>query len=63
MTRLIDSVNWQPKALRSSYLRRKKRGHADDVASVVFSPEGNSIVSGSYDGTLKIWDVSALSSD
>lgn len=33
-------------------------GHQDKVNSVVFSPDGELLVSGSEDGTLKIWDVS-----
>ncbi|RKU22530.1 hypothetical protein C6500_03245 [Candidatus Poribacteria bacterium] len=33
-------------------------GHKDKVNSVVFSPDGELLVSGSEDGTLKIWDVS-----
>ena len=40
----------------------KKSAHSDRVTSVAFSPDGKSIVSGSYDKTLKVWDagVSAL---
>ncbi len=32
-------------------------GHGRGVNSVAFSPDGSQIVSGSTDGTLKIWDV------
>jgi WD40 repeat protein len=32
-------------------------GHTDDVWSVVFSPDGNQIASGSDDGTIVLWDV------
>lgn len=32
-------------------------GHRGDVRSVAFSPDGRFIVSGSYDRTLKLWDV------
>ena len=35
-------------------------GHSEKVASVKFSPDGKRIVSGSYDGTVKIWDISRL---
>ncbi|SCO92739.1 related to WD40-repeat protein (notchless protein) [Fusarium oxysporum] len=32
-------------------------GHTDQVTSVAFSKDGNHIASGSYDHTVKIWDV------
>jgi len=32
-------------------------GHSSDVRSVSFSPDGASIVSGSYDDTVKVWSV------
>ena len=40
----------------------KQSAHSYSVLSVVFSPDGKSIVSGSRDKTLKVWDagVSAL---
>ena len=34
------------------------KGHTDTVWSVAFSPEGQRIVSGSYDKTEQIWDAS-----
>lgn len=33
------------------------KGHDDQVRSVAFSPDGARIVSGSYDETIRIWDV------
>ena len=35
-------------------------GHTNDVVSVAFSPDGNIIASGSWDGNVKIWDARTL---
>jgi WD40 repeat protein len=35
----------------------KIQGHADAVGSVAFSPDGQSIISGSYDNTVRVWDA------
>ncbi|ETO15642.1 hypothetical protein RFI_21722, partial [Reticulomyxa filosa] len=35
------------------------KGHSDNVNSVQFSPDGNRIVSGSTDGTIRLWDASS----
>ena len=40
----------------------KQSAHSHVVTSVAFSPDGSTIVSGSFDQTIKVWDagVSAL---
>ena len=35
----------------------KQNAHSRAVASVAFSPDGKTIVSGSGDKTLKVWDA------
>ena len=37
--------------------KRTLNGHSEFVTSCCFSPDGASVLSGSYDETLKIWDV------
>ena len=37
----------------------KQNAHSDRVTSVAFSPDGKTIVSGSYDNTLKVWGALA----
>ena len=35
----------------------ERKGHASDVDSVAFAPDGNTLVSGSSDNTIKLWDA------
>jgi len=37
--------------------QRTLKGHTGGVLSVAFSPDGKRLVSGSYDGGLKVWDA------
>ena len=41
-------------------LSEKVNAHSNNITSVVFSPDGTKIVSGSYDRTIKVWDFGAL---
>jgi len=38
----------------------KENAHSKAVASVAFSPDGATIVSGSGDQTIKVWDAGSL---
>ena len=40
-------------------LSEKTNAHSREITSVAFSPDGTKIVSGSYDKTIKVWDVGA----
>ena len=47
-------------AAASLELKAVKCAHSGDVNSVAFSPDGKTIVSGSDDKTLKVWDSGVL---
>ena len=63
-------MRWARRAKRA-WARARGRGggesagcgesaHSGDVNSVAFSPDGKTIVSGSDDKTLKVWDAGVL---
>jgi WD40 repeat protein len=41
----------------------KISGHEQDIPSLAITPDGSQLISSSYDGTLKIWDLSKFITD
>jgi WD40 repeat protein len=48
-----------PVSAQEPKLRATLHGHTQAVVSVAYSPDGKTLASASYDGTLKLWDVTS----
>ena len=46
-------------AMLINCVAEKTKAHSDAINSVTFSHDGTKIVSGSADGTIKVWDLGA----
>lgn len=52
-----DSVDNEIKIYEFNNLERSLRGHQDRIASAVFSSDSRRVLSGSADGTVRLWDI------
>src|SRR4029077_2379745 len=59
-TVMIWEVDWDTGKYKEF---RILKGHAGYVFKVAFSPAGRYLASGSWDSTIKVWDLKALAKD
>lgn len=54
---IVFIITASTSAQNNPYLIRTLTGHLDNVRSIDFSPDGKTLVSGSNDNTIKLWDL------
>jgi len=62
--KIWEVLDWDGKTSKTRYqLRHTLSGHSGYAWKVTFSPDGRYLASGSWDSTIKIWDLEALKKD
>ena len=58
---ISSNLSTSPLATGSLELKAEKQSaHSDEISSVAFNKDGDKIVSGSWDQTIKVWDAGTL---
>jgi WD40 repeat protein len=62
--KLCEVLDWDAKTSKTAYQERHTlSGHVGYVWRVTFSPDGRYLATGSWDSTIKVWDLKALEKD
>jgi len=54
---VISQIQDRPSLAQEIKEQAVLRGHSQDVSSIEFASDGLALVSGSYDGSIKVWDI------